>query len=59
MKIVITERTDDIHACIEGRPEHWDCGKTVSDAIGKLIMNHHDHFSIEILDNRPQRDQDH
>jgi hypothetical protein len=48
MKIVITRRTDDIHACLEGCPAIWGCGKTSDEAIGNLISTHPETFGIEI-----------
>lgn len=48
MKIVITRRSDDYHACLVGRPEIWGCGKTSDEAIGKLISAHAGTFNIEV-----------
>jgi hypothetical protein len=50
MKIVVTERKDanDYHACLNGRPEIWCCGKTQDEAIGSLIRTHAEIFKIEV-----------
>jgi hypothetical protein len=48
MKIVITKRGDDYHACLEGHPEIWGCGKTQNEAIGDLISSHKDTLKIEV-----------
>lgn len=44
MKIVITKRCDDYHACVEGKPEIWGCGKDTNAAIGDLIRSHKEIF---------------
>lgn len=49
LKIVITRRNEDYHACLEGRPEIWGCGKTQYEAIGNLIGAHKDTFKIEVV----------
>ncbi len=48
-KIIMTCRSDDYHACIEGT-EFWGCGKTISEAIGDLIRSHREVFGIEIVE---------
>ncbi len=48
IKIVITKRPDDYHACIEGHPELWGCGNTSKEAIGNLIYYHNEAFNLEI-----------
>lgn len=60
MKIVITKRSDDYHACIEGRPEIWGCGPGESTAIGDLIRSHKDVFKkigleVEIIEDAKKR----
>ena len=47
MKIVVTRRTADVHACIEGEPEIWDCGRTFSEALGELVRTHPQRFGVE------------
>lgn len=42
MKIVITKRASDYHACLGGDPEIWGCGKTPNEAIGDMFMSHTD-----------------
>lgn len=44
MKIMITKRCDDYHACVEGKPEIWGCGKDTNAAIGDLIRSHKEIF---------------
>lgn len=48
MKIVVTKRSDDYHACLDGHPEIWGCGKTPNEAIGNLITAHADTFRIDV-----------
>jgi predicted RNase H-like HicB family nuclease len=48
MKIVVTKRSEDYHACLDGHPEIWGCGKTPNEAIGNLISAHTDTFKIEV-----------
>ena len=48
MKIVVTKRNDDYHACLDGHPEIWGCGKTADEAIGKLITAHEEEFNIKV-----------
>lgn len=47
VKIVLTKRAHDIHACIEGEPGKWAAGKTSNEAIGDLIRSHSVSFNIE------------
>jgi hypothetical protein len=58
--IVITQRSDDFHACLEGVPEIWGCGKTESAAVLDLLESHKDTFDIEItrdyLERKPARE---
>lgn len=49
-KIIITKRTHDYHAHLEGYPGIWDCGKTSNEAIGNLIRTHASAFNIEVTD---------
>ncbi len=39
--------TGDFHACIEGSPWHWACGKVPDEAIGNLVRTHPEHFGIK------------
>lgn len=48
MKIVLTRRSADYHACLEGRTGDWECGTTASEAIGKLVMSHGREFGIQV-----------
>ncbi len=48
MKIVVTKRSDDYHACLDGHSEIWGCGKTFNEAISDLITAHTDTFKIEV-----------
>lgn len=48
MKIIITKRSDDLHACLDGHPEIWGCGKTSAQALGDMINAHQKTFNIEI-----------
>ncbi len=48
MKITITKRGEDYHACLEGQPQIWGCGKTSDEAVGNLIRAHTDTFNITV-----------
>jgi predicted RNase H-like HicB family nuclease len=48
MKIVVTKRTSDYHACVDGLPGVWDCGRTQDEAIGALLRTHPEYFDVEI-----------
>ena len=48
MKIIVTRRIADYHACVEGHPEICGCGETRNEAIGELIRSHQDMFRIVI-----------
>lgn len=48
MKIIVTKRSDDYHACLEGYPGIWGCGRTPNEAIGSLITAHADMFKIKV-----------
>ena len=47
-RIIITERPDDYHACLDGSPRVWGCGETPSAAIGDLVRSHPERFGVEI-----------
>lgn len=49
MKLIVTCRGHDYHACIEGRNEIWAAGKTICEAIGDLMIHHEDSTGIEIV----------
>lgn len=51
-RIVITERSDDIHAAATVRPGAWACGKTRAQAVGDLIISHPELFSIELIEKK-------
>ena len=48
MRILVTKRTADFHACVENQTEVWGCGKNVDEALGGLIRAHQDIFKITI-----------
>lgn len=48
LKIIVTDRGSDYHACLEGRPGIWSSGRTSYEAIGNLLTAHTDAFKIEI-----------
>jgi hypothetical protein len=45
-----TTLATDYHACIEGSPQCWGCGKTANEAVGDLVRTHGDKFNLEIKD---------
>lgn len=38
------------HACIAGDPARWETGKSVEEAVGRLIRTHANHFEIKIIE---------
>jgi len=46
LNIIITNRSSDYHAAIEGRPEIWGNGTTPREAIGNLVQSHKEVFGI-------------
>jgi len=48
MKIIVTQRQNDYHACVEGRPKVWESGKSSGEALGKLIISLSKELKIEI-----------
>jgi hypothetical protein len=47
-RIVVTKRSQDYHACIEGELGLWGCGATSTAAIGDLVSSHYEHFGVAI-----------
>ena len=47
MKIIVTQRADDIHVSVEGQPGVWGCGKSMYSAIGNLVSAHKTLFNVE------------
>jgi hypothetical protein len=45
LRIRVTERFADFHACVVGKRGIWDCGRTPDAAIGALIRTHYDFFA--------------
>lgn len=45
-KIIVTKRTDDWHARIEGEPGMFEIGKTREEAIGSLVILNSERFAI-------------
>ena len=48
MKIIIEKRSDDYMAYLEGNRGIWDCGPSISMAIGKLMITHPEAFGLEM-----------
>ena len=48
LKIIVTRRTEDYHACLENQTGIWGSGKTQDEAIGDVVRSHKDTFKIEI-----------
>jgi hypothetical protein len=48
-QIIITKRSNDYHAAIDGFPQYWGCGETIDEAIGSLIRAHQEKFKINIV----------
>ncbi|HEY4521651.1 MAG TPA: hypothetical protein VJH05_00720 [Candidatus Paceibacterota bacterium] len=47
-KIILTKRSEDFMAHIEGHSEIWDCGPSPDAAIGSLIRSHREVFGIDV-----------
>lgn len=50
IKIHVTKRTDDYRATVDGDLARWDCGRTIPESIGNLIMTHPEKFDVEIIE---------
>ncbi|HTL39277.1 MAG TPA: hypothetical protein VL306_00480 [Methylomirabilota bacterium] len=48
MKIVVTKRSDDWHACLANQKGKWEAGRTSDEAIGKLIVSHATGLGLEV-----------
>jgi hypothetical protein len=48
MKIRVTKRTDDYHACLDECSACWVSGRTIDQAVYKLLISHPKIFDIEI-----------
>jgi predicted RNase H-like HicB family nuclease len=46
MKIIVTTRSNDYHAAIDGQSEIWGCGKTPREAVGNLVEAHKENFGV-------------
>ncbi len=46
--IIVTRRSKDFHACIDGQVDMWSSGKTANEAIGNLIRQYPALFKIYI-----------
>lgn len=46
MKIIITKRANDFHACLSTDSKVWGCGASPSEAIGDLIRAFPEVFKI-------------
>lgn len=49
MKIIVTRRSHDYLACLEGHPEIWEYGVTPDEAIGKLVSARAEIFKIQVV----------
>jgi hypothetical protein len=38
--IVVSQRSEDWHACIEGSPGKWKCAKNINRAVSAVMRNH-------------------
>ncbi|MDP3785073.1 MAG: hypothetical protein Q8R12_03290 [bacterium] len=45
-RVVLTKRSEDVHACLEKLPEIWGCGRTSNEAIGNMISAHYEKFDL-------------
>jgi hypothetical protein len=46
MTVVLRDRSDDIHACVNFDPRIWGAGKTVDEALGSLLSAHRGCFGV-------------
>jgi hypothetical protein len=57
MRVILTARADDYHACLEGWPDFWECADTPSRAARKLISRavaeHAINEPVEVVLNPP------
>jgi hypothetical protein len=50
MRIILTRRINDVHACIKGQTGVWGAGKTSYEAIGNMVSAHIKIFGIEAVE---------
>lgn len=50
VKIKITERESDHHACINNLQGVWGCGENKFEAIGQMIFFHPEKFGVEFIE---------
>jgi len=48
--ITVKKRFSDYHACLEGYPGIWGCGRNICEAVGSAIMNHPKKFNLNIIE---------
>lgn len=47
-RIIVEQRSADIHVHLEPHRGVWACGKTLDDAIGNLVRYHQEYFEVEV-----------
>ncbi len=55
VKIVVTKRPDDFHACIEGKSGAWGSGQSCDAAVGNLVSAFASEFGVKIVTPEEQR----
>jgi len=47
--IVVTKRQDDYHAALADNSRVWECGKSATEAIGKLMISAGEMMGITVI----------
>ena len=59
-KVIVKNRSDDVHAHLDGETGVWGCGATSREAVGNMVQAHPGHFGIrfEYPDEKDLFDED-
>ena len=49
IKLLVNKRANDIHVCLANDTAVWECGKTVAEAVGKLMQTHGADLGVLIM----------
>lgn len=42
-------RRKKFHAQVKGSPGYWDCGRSVAEAVGNLVLSHPEQFGAKVV----------
>jgi hypothetical protein len=47
--VIVRERSDDIHVCVNDDGRYWAAGRSLYDALGNLLSTHRDCFGVVFI----------